>query len=78
MPKLWPLSWGYKVYFRHILPFVGGIVSGDRHAYTYLNRTVEDFADRDAFLKLLKSAGFQETGAIPLTFGIASLYFGKK
>lgn len=78
MPKRGLLSWGYKVYFRHILPFVGGIVSGDRHAYTYLNRTVEAFADKDAFLRLLKESGFQDTAAESLTFGIASLYSGKK
>ncbi len=78
MPKLWLLSWGYKVYFRHVLPFVGGLISGDRHAYTYLNRTVEDFADKEAFLQLMTDANFKNTQATSLTFGIASLYYGQK
>ncbi len=78
MPKAPLVSWFYKAYFRYVLPGVGGIISGDRHAYTYLNRTVEAFADQKAFLALLQEQGFRETGAVSLTFGIASLYYGKK
>jgi demethylmenaquinone methyltransferase/2-methoxy-6-polyprenyl-1,4-benzoquinol methylase len=78
MPKFPVLSWGYKLYFRYILPWVGGLISGDRHAYTYLNRTVESFADQTAFLALLQKNGFRNTKAISLTFGIASLYYAQK
>lgn len=78
MPKMPLLSWAYKAYFRYVLPGVGGVISGDRHAYTYLNRTVEAFADQNTFLGLLREQGFRDTGAISLTFGIASLYYGKK
>ena len=30
---------GYLLYFRYILPFIGGLISGDRSAYHYLNKT---------------------------------------
>lgn len=68
----------YLVYFRHILPRLGGWVSGDRAAYSYLNKTVETFPYGDAFCRLLTDAGFRHTTAIPLSGGIATLYIGWK
>jgi demethylmenaquinone methyltransferase/2-methoxy-6-polyprenyl-1,4-benzoquinol methylase len=66
----------YLFYFRHVLPRLGGFVSGDRKAYVYLNRTVETFPYGEAFLELMRAAGFRSVGAEPLTFGIATLYRG--
>lgn len=68
----------YLFYFRHILPLIGGAVSGDASAYRYLNKTVETFPYGEAFLSLMRDAGFTNTRAIPLTFGIATLYLGDK
>lgn len=65
-------------YLRHILPFLGGIVSGDKDAYRYLNRTVEAFPYGQAFVELMTTAGFRHVTATPLTFGVATLYVGKK
>ncbi|MBI2521735.1 MAG: bifunctional demethylmenaquinone methyltransferase/2-methoxy-6-polyprenyl-1,4-benzoquinol methylase UbiE [Bdellovibrio sp.] len=67
----------YNFYFRHLLPWLGNLLSGHRDAYTYLNQTVEDFPYGKAFLALMQSAGFQEVSATPLTFGIATLYEGR-
>ena len=68
----------YLLYFRRILPFIGGLISGDRQAYQYLNRTVEDFPYGEAFKQKLVAAGFTNTKALPLTFGIASIYSAEK
>lgn len=68
----------YFFYFRKLLPFVGNIISGHKDAYTYLNKTVEDFPYGEAFLGMMKEAGFKNLKAIPLTFGIATLYIGDK
>lgn len=68
----------YFFYFRHLLPFVGNIVSKHKDAYTYLNKSVEDFPYGEEFLKLMRNAGFQDLKMIPLTFGIATLYIGDK
>ncbi len=68
----------YLFYFRRILPFIGGLISGDRQAYRYLNRTVEDFPYGEAFCQKLADAGFTNTRALPLTFGIASIYSAEK
>lgn len=66
----------YFFYFRHLLPFVGNLVSKHKDAYTYLNKSVEDFPYGDQFLALMKNAGFKNLKMIPLTFGIATLYIG--
>ncbi len=68
----------YLFYFRHILPFIGGLISGDREAYRYLNASVESFPYGEDFLKLLRDAGFSNVQALPLSMGIATLYLGDK
>lgn len=68
----------YLFYFRTILPFIGNLFSGHGDAYSYLNKTVEDFPYGKAFTDLMDKAQFQNVKAIPLTFGIATLYIGYK
>ena len=69
---------GYLFYFRHVLPRIGALLSGDSHAYHYLNQTVETFPYGEAFCALLRDAGFRDVRAFPLTLGIATLYQGDK
>jgi demethylmenaquinone methyltransferase/2-methoxy-6-polyprenyl-1,4-benzoquinol methylase len=68
----------YLFYFRNILPAIGGRLSGDSKAYSYLNQTVEDFPYGEAFIQKIKSAGFESVESHPVTFGIASIYVGNK
>ena len=68
----------YLFYFRHILPWIGSLVSGDAYAYRYLNKTVETFPYGEGFCELMRAAGFSEVRAHPVTFGIASIYQGDK
>jgi len=69
---------GYLLYFRHILPLIGAIVSGDGEAYRYLNRTVETFPYGEEFCGLMRRAGFREVRENRLTLGIATIYQGDK
>lgn len=68
----------YLFYFRHVLPRVGGLISGDRNAYQYLNRSVEEFPSNADFCKMMSDAGFKRVDARPLTFGIATIFQGDK
>lgn len=68
----------YLLYFRHVLPKLGGLVSGDAYAYNYLNKTVETFPCGEAFCQLMRDAGFEDVAAEPMTFGVATLYSGVK
>jgi len=76
LPGSRPLRAGYLAYLRHVLPLLGGLISGDASAYRYLNRTVETFPYGEAFLALMRDAGFGDTRFIPMTFGVASIYLG--
>ncbi|MEL6822073.1 MAG: class I SAM-dependent methyltransferase, partial [Calditrichota bacterium] len=69
---------GYLFYFRHILPRLGSLISGDSYAYKYLNQTVETFPYGRAFCELMTEAGFDNVKATPLTFGIATIYQGDR
>lgn len=69
---------GYLFYFRHILPRLGSLISGDSYAYKYLNQTVETFPYGRAFCELMTNAGFDNVKATPLTFGIATIYQGDR
>lgn len=78
MPKNFLVSAVYTFYFRYLLPFVGNLVSGHGDAYTYLNKTVEDFAYGQDFADWMKEAGFNNVKFEELTFGISNLYRGDK
>lgn len=68
----------HLVYLRTVIPRVGAWISGDKHAYRYLNTTIESFPYGDAFCRLMKDAGFREVAHRPLTFGVATIYQGEK
>ncbi|MBF0495614.1 MAG: bifunctional demethylmenaquinone methyltransferase/2-methoxy-6-polyprenyl-1,4-benzoquinol methylase UbiE [Deltaproteobacteria bacterium] len=68
----------YLFYFRHILPRIGAVISGDDYAYRYLNQTVETFPYGQDFCDHMTAAGFRRVKQIPLTFGIAAIYRGEK
>ena len=78
LPANRPFRALYLFYFRNILPRIGALLSGDSHAYRYLNETVETFPYGEDFCLLMRDAGFEKVTAAPLTFGIASLYEGNR
>lgn len=77
-PQSEPIKTLYRFYNTYILPGVGRLLSRDTAAYTYLPESVEAFPEGDAFLNFLTSAGFSQAKALPLTFGICSLYTAVK
>jgi demethylmenaquinone methyltransferase/2-methoxy-6-polyprenyl-1,4-benzoquinol methylase len=76
-PKPWFAAF-YNLYFKHILPRIGKIFSKDFAAYNYLYESVQAFPSGDAFVKVMEEAQFVERKQIPLTFGVCSIYIGKK
>ena len=72
------LRWAYKLYFLHILPFVGGLVSGNRNAYRYLPESVLRFPKPDEVCRMLKEAGFRDVVAKAFTFGLCRMFTGIK
>ncbi|MGM0588309.1 MAG: bifunctional demethylmenaquinone methyltransferase/2-methoxy-6-polyprenyl-1,4-benzoquinol methylase UbiE [Bacteroidota bacterium] len=71
------LKYPYELYSQFIMPTVGGWISGNRDAYTYLPKTSAEFPAGDNFLKLMDEAGsFKAKEAHKLTGGIAYVYLG--
>ena len=69
----------YHVYTRHLLPRLGGAVTGDRAAYEYLQKSAGRFPCGEEFVALMReSAPFASIEFAALTFGIAYLYRATK
>ncbi|WP_423129039.1 bifunctional demethylmenaquinone methyltransferase/2-methoxy-6-polyprenyl-1,4-benzoquinol methylase UbiE [Gaoshiqia sp. Z1-71] len=77
-PKYFPFKQLYRFYFFRILPFIGGLVSKDASAYSYLPESVMAFPDDQDFLNILKEAGFAGARQWRRTFGIATIYLAEK
>ncbi len=68
----------YRVYFKHVLPKIGTLISGVRGPYAYLPASVERFPEPDEMWARMKHAGFSDGSWTPYTFAIAGLYRAKK
>jgi len=71
------LKFPYELYSQHIMPALGGWLSGNREAYTYLPKTSAEFPAGDRFLALMDKANcFKQISGNKLTGGIAYIYVG--
>ncbi|MDY0084065.1 MAG: bifunctional demethylmenaquinone methyltransferase/2-methoxy-6-polyprenyl-1,4-benzoquinol methylase UbiE [Ignavibacteriaceae bacterium] len=78
MPSNKILKTIYKFYFKKILPFLGGIISGNKTAYTYLPDSVEEFDEKINLEKLLINSGFSEIQKYNFTFGTVEVVIATK
>ncbi len=77
-PKKFPFKQFYNVYFTHVLPWWGGLISRDKEAYSYLPASVLQFPEGEEFENELIRAGFKIRENLPQTFGIATIYLASK
>ena len=68
----------YRFYFKNILPVLGGIISGDKAAYTYLPDSVEEFDQNINLYKLLKNSGFGKIKKYNFTLGTVQVLIAQK
>ncbi|HJU93351.1 MAG TPA: bifunctional demethylmenaquinone methyltransferase/2-methoxy-6-polyprenyl-1,4-benzoquinol methylase UbiE [Pyrinomonadaceae bacterium] len=68
----------FNLYFRKLLPWMGGLISGSLSAYTYLPASVQKFPDQSQLSLLMEQAGLDQVGYENLTGGIAALHMGQK
>ena len=64
----------YNIYFKSILPRLGGLISGNATAYSYLNSSVYRFPRPLRMIELLHKAGFTEPTWTSYTLGAVGLY----
>jgi demethylmenaquinone methyltransferase/2-methoxy-6-polyprenyl-1,4-benzoquinol methylase len=67
----------YNFYSRRILPVLGGVISGNRDAYTYLPESVRKFPNARELADAMGRAGFAEVTYEFLTGGIVALHLGR-
>ena len=67
---------GYQAYSRHVLPRLGGLLSGSREAYAYLPESVRKFPAAPELAGEMRSAGFAHVDYEYLTFGVVALHLG--
>lgn len=72
------VRWCYDLYFSHLMPWVGRLLSRDETAYTYFRDSVKHFIWGEKFSEHLKDAHFTDIRYRSLTFGISMLYVAKK
>jgi len=65
----------YSFYLKTWVPFVGGLFSGDFHAYRYLSTSVLNFLTPDQIVEMMKEEGF-EVSFEPLFFSVAGIFIG--
>jgi demethylmenaquinone methyltransferase / 2-methoxy-6-polyprenyl-1,4-benzoquinol methylase len=68
----------FRFYFHHILPRLGGWISGDREAYAYLPRSVGEFLSREEFEELCTTIGLHREQRIEFSRGVATATLVKK
>jgi demethylmenaquinone methyltransferase/2-methoxy-6-polyprenyl-1,4-benzoquinol methylase len=68
----------YRFYSHRILPWIGGLLSGNRAAYEYLPASVDGFPSPEGLQALMEDAGFVDVSVVHLTFGIVTVHQGRK
>ena len=78
LPRNRIIRWGYRGYFRWILPLIGQCVARNHQAaYHYLPASVGEFPQYETLLERMEQAGLTNLNMRPLSFGIATLYTGQ-
>ena len=68
---------GHGVYFGHVVPRIGGLLS-DAAAYRYLPKSVAYLPPTKEMMAMVHSAGFSDATRAPLSGGIAQLIIGTR
>ena len=66
----------YRFYSETLLPALGGWISGDRSAYTYLPDSVKKFPGAELLAAEMEAAGFTRVRFRRMTFGVVALHTG--
>lgn len=77
VPQNRVIRWFYDLYFLHVLPWIGGVVSGDKAAYKYLPASVHAFPAPGEFCAMMREAGFSRVSHKAFTLGLCRMYVGE-
>ena len=77
VPQNRVVRWAYDLYFTHLLPAIGGAVSGDKAAYRYLPASVHHFPAPKDFCRMMEDAGFKAVRCRTFTCGLCRMFVGE-
>jgi demethylmenaquinone methyltransferase/2-methoxy-6-polyprenyl-1,4-benzoquinol methylase len=68
----------YSFYLNKLIPFIGGVISGKKLAYSYLSKTIATFIDQPDLKMILNEHGFNKVMFHPQTLGVATIIVCEK
>lgn len=77
-PKRNLLSPFIKLHMHVIIPMLGGMLSGERDAYTYLPDSTEGFLTAEELSVRMVAVGFRRVNFKRLSFGTIAIHWGEK
>lgn len=72
------VRFAFKIYFTKFVPLIGGQISGDKGAYSYLPDSVIKFPGKKEWIATMEACGFDQVTHKAFTFGICRMYTGEK
>jgi demethylmenaquinone methyltransferase / 2-methoxy-6-polyprenyl-1,4-benzoquinol methylase len=77
-PGSGPFAGIFRFYFRHILPRIGGAISGNSEAYKYLPGSVSKFPAPKELAALMEKTGFRDIKIASWNFGSVILHSARR
>ncbi len=77
-PPFPPIRFLHGLYFRHLVPLIGRVVTGQREAYTYLPESARNFPPPPALAAIMANAGLANVRYRRLSLGAVAIHTGTK
>lgn len=68
----------YTFYLKHLIPFWGGLITGDTAGFVYLAQSIQAFPNQQGLAQLMEQAGFVNVSWKNYTGGIAAVHVAYK
>ncbi len=68
----------YNFYLKHLIPFWGGLITGDKSGFVYLAKSIKAFPNQQGLADLMENAGFVDVTWKNYTGGIAAVHVAHK
>ena len=68
----------YRFYLKHLIPFWGGLITGDKAGFVYLAESIRAFPDQRGLADMMEEAGFHDITWKNYTGGIAAVHVAEK
>jgi demethylmenaquinone methyltransferase/2-methoxy-6-polyprenyl-1,4-benzoquinol methylase len=68
----------YSCYFYRLVPWIGGLLAGDRSAYRYLSDSVRRFHSPEVVSEIIRKAGFTQVTARKFLNGAVCMHIADK